>query len=64
MLQQNKNATAKHLQKLQQDVADWRKQSDETLRAKEVQIADLKKEVAILAAERDQLKTKLKTMRK
>jgi len=36
---QNKNVTAKHLQKLQQDMHDWRRQTDENMKAKDAQIA-------------------------
>ena len=35
VLAQNKSATSKHLQKLQQDMDSWRKQTDENMKIKE-----------------------------
>jgi hypothetical protein len=41
MLAQNKASTSKHLGKLQTDMQEWRKQTDENLKIKEKQIEEL-----------------------
>ncbi len=54
---QNKAATSKHLGKLQQDMQDWRKQTDENMKIKEKQIEDLQSQLTSLQKEKDRLKS-------
>jgi hypothetical protein len=48
LMAQNKAATSKHLGKLQQDMQDWRKQTDENMKIKEKQIEDLQSQLTSL----------------
>lgn len=64
LLAQNKAATGKHLQKLQADMQDWRRQTDENLKLKETQVADLQAQVAALTKEKERLKSENQMLRR
>ena len=57
MLAQNKASTSKHLGKLQADMQEWRKQTDENLKIKEKQIEELQAQATALQKEKDRLKS-------
>lgn len=64
LLAQNKTATSKHLSKLQQDMQDWRKQTDENMKIKDKQIEELQSQVSTLQKERDRLKSESLMLRR
>ena len=64
MLAQNKASTSKHLGKLQADMQDWRKQTDENLKIKEKQIEDLQTQATALQKEKDRLKSENQMLRR
>ncbi|CDW71439.1 UNKNOWN [Stylonychia lemnae] len=64
LIAQNKTATQKHLQKLQQDMNDWRHQTDENIKIKERQIADLNGQVQSLTKDRERLKSENQMLRR
>jgi N-methylhydantoinase B/oxoprolinase/acetone carboxylase alpha subunit len=64
MLAQNKASTSKHLGKLQSDMQEWRKQTDENMKIKEKQIEDLTNQVSSLQKEKDRLKSENQMLRR
>ena len=64
MLAQNKASTSKHLGKLQTDMQEWRKQTDENLKIKEKQIEELQVQVTALLKEKDRLKSENQMLRR
>jgi|LauGreDrversion4_2_1035121.scaffolds.fasta_scaffold75506_2 hypothetical protein len=64
VLAQNKASTGKHLQKLQADMQDWRRQTDENLKLKEAQVADLQNQLATLQKEKERLKSENQMLRR
>lgn len=64
MLAQNKASTSKHLGKLQADMQEWRKQTDENLKIKEKQIEDLQGQLTALQKEKDRLKSENQMLRR
>jgi chromosome segregation ATPase len=64
MLAQNKASTSKHLGKLQADMQEWRKQTDENLKIKDKQIEELQGQVTALQKEKDRLKSENQMLRR
>lgn len=64
MLAQNKASTSKHLGKLQADMQEWRKQTDENLKIKEKQIEELQAQATALQKEKDRLKSENQMLRR
>jgi regulator of replication initiation timing len=64
LLAQNKASTSKHLGKLQADMQEWRKQTDENLKIKEKQIEDLQAQATALQKEKDRLKSENQMLRR
>eukprot|EP00347_Sterkiella_histriomuscorum_P007164 403350016 len=64
IMAQTKTATSKHLQKLQQDMREWRQQTDDNMKVKDKQIGELAAQVSALSSERDRLKSENQMLRR
>ena len=57
LLAQTKTATSKHLAKLQSDMQEWRRQTDDNMRLKDTQISELQAANTALMKEKERLKS-------